>query len=397
MTDTDLCLSDFDYRLPPERIAQSPARPRDASRLMVLPRGGPIAHHRFHELPDLLAPGDLLVVNDTRVIPAAFTARRTSGSRIEGCFLRVLEGGLWEVLLAGRGRLKQGEQITLVDAADRPRAEIELAGRGDGGTWHVRPPQGAEALALLAQVGRPPLPPYIHRDESTDPPPPDRDDYQTVYARYDGAVAAPTAGLHFTAGVLARLAARGIERATVTLHVGLGTFQPVRVERLVDHIMHEEYLEVPAETADRVNRARAEGRRVVAVGTTTVRALESAAGGAVPFSGRSEKGTVPLGSEGDSPHFETARNGDSPLTRNGDSPPGPATLQPMSGWTRLFIRPPYRFRVVDAMLTNFHLPRTTLLVMVSAFAGRERVLAAYAEAIRQGYRFYSYGDAMFIV
>ena len=378
----DILLSQFDYALPPHRIAQEPARPRDASRLMVLDRrSGAMAHHRFHELPQLLDPRDLLVLNDTRVIPAAFTARRATGACIEGIFLRALDGGLWEVLLAGRGRLKMGEVLTLSEArpdkpavaharggsGDPPRSPSgELRGgspdpprvclvcRGEGGVWHVRPPAGVEPAELLERIGRPPLPPYIHRkDEGDERAAADRADYQTIYARRDGAVAAPTAGLHFTPRVLDGLDARGIERAFVTLHVGLGTFHPVRAERLADHRMHEEFAQIPPDAAERINRARAEGRRIVAVGTTTVRALESAA---------DEKG-VRAGSQ----------------------------------WTRLFIRPPYRFRAVDAMLTNFHLPRTTLLVMVSAFAGRERVLAAYQEAIRAGYRFYSYGDAMLIV
>ena len=385
MPDADLRLSDFEYDLPPERIAQQPARPRDAARLLVLDRQtGATEHRRFHDLPDLLLPRDLLVVNDTRVIPAAFTARRATGARIEGCFLRVvhgelggvgeqvkgsgaeqqglltpafltpaIQGPLWEVLLAGRGRIRAGETLALVDAGGEERACIELVSRGEGGTWHVRPPAGVEPVALLAQVGRPPLPPYIHREGVADARAgADRDDYQTVFARVDGAVAAPTAGLHFTPRVLETLASRGIERVAVTLHVGLGTFRPVRCERLADHAMHEEYLEVSPAAAAHINQARSEGRRVVAVGTTTVRALESAAG------------------EGG--------------------------VQPGGRWTRLFIRPPYRFRVVDAMVTNFHLPRTTLLVMVSAFAGRDRILAAYAEAVREGYRFYSYGDAMLI-
>jgi S-adenosylmethionine:tRNA ribosyltransferase-isomerase len=377
-----LRLSQFDYELPAARVAQEPARPRDSSRLMVLRRaGGAVAHHLFHELPDLLSPGDLVVLNDARVIPAAFTARRATGARVEGVFLRVLDGGLWEVLLSGRGRLKVGETIALVGPArvppavspDVPRTggkrerraspeplrqgaacEIVLAARGAGGVWHVRPPQGVEAMALLARVGRTPLPPYIRRGGAADGrAKADVEDYQTVYARRRGAVAAPTAGLHFTPGVLGRLDARGIERTFVTLHVGLGTFQPVRAERVADHRMHEEYAEIPAEATDRINRALAGGRRIVAVGTTTVRALESAAGtGAVQAGGR---------------------------------------------WTRLFIYPPYRFRVVGAMVTNFHLPRTTLLMMVSAFAGRERILAAYREAVRAGYRFYSYGDAMLII
>jgi S-adenosylmethionine:tRNA ribosyltransferase-isomerase len=376
--DGDGLLAQFDYELPPDLIAQEPARPRDASRLMVLDRrSGAIAHRRFHELPELLGPRDLLVLNDTRVIPAAFTARRATGARIEGIFLRALDGGLWEVLLAGRGRLKMGETLSLVDpqGADAsggesggpPRpASGELRGasadppgvclvcRGEGGVWHVRPPAGVEPAELLGRIGRPPLPPYIRRKgEADDRAAADRDDYQTIYARRDGAVAAPTAGLHFTPRVIEGLDARGIERVFVTLHVGLGTFQPVRAERLADHRMHEEHAHVSPEAAERINRARAEGRRIVAVGTTTVRALESAA---------DEQG-----------------------------------VRAGSRWTRLFIRPPHRFRVVDAMLTNFHLPRTTLLVMVSAFAGRERILAAYREAIRAGYRFYSYGDAMLIV
>jgi len=351
-------LSDFDYRLPPDRIAQEPARPRDASRLLVLDRAsGETAHRRFRDLPDLLRPTDLLVLNDTRVIPAAFTARRSSGGRIEGCFLRRIDDHLWEVLLAGRGRIREGESLDVLDAEGQAAAGITLVERGEAGVWHVRPPQGADPVALLAAVGRPPLPPYIRRSGAGDPRmAADFADYQTVYARRDGAVAAPTAGLHFTRRVLDRLDARGIERVTVTLHVGLGTFQPVRAERVADHRMHEEFLEVSAEAAGCISGARAAGRRVVAVGTTTVRVLESLA-------------------EGD--------------------PPG--RVRAAREWTRLFIYPPHEFRITDAMLTNFHLPRTTLLMMVSAFAGRRRVLAAYAEAVREGYRFYSYGDAMLIV
>lgn len=354
MSDADLKISDFDYHLPTDRIAQSPARPRDSSRLMVLDRRtGAIAHRCFYDLPDLLRPTDLLVVNDTRVIPAAFTARRASGARVEGIFLRVLADGLWEVLLLGRGRLREGHDVALVDAAGAERAPLALVGRGEGGSWHVRPPPGTDAMRLLAEVGRPPLPPYIRRKgDAAALAAGDREDYQTLYARRDGAVAAPTAGLHFTPRVFERLAARGIGRVAITLHVGVGTFQPVRVERLADHRMHEEFAEVSAEAAGEINRARAEGRRIVAVGTTTVRALESAAGG-----------------EG---------------------------VQAGERWTGIFIRPPHEFRAVDALVTNFHLPRSTLLVLVSAFAGRERILAAYAEAMREGYRFYSYGDAMLI-
>ena len=349
-----LRVADFDYALPPEAIAQEPARPRDTSRLMALERAtGAVAHHRFHELPDLLRPDDLLVLNDTRVIPAQFTARRQTGSRIEGCFLRVLEAGRWEVLLSGRGRIREGETLHIVDAADVSRAAIRLEGRGERGVWTVRPGEAMDAVALLESVGRPPLPPYIRRLRGDARTACDRTDYQTVYARRAGAVAAPTAGLHFTDRVLAGLDARGIERVTVTLHVGLGTFQPVHADRPADHEMHEEMLEVSETAAEAMNRAAREGRRIVAVGTTTVRTLESVA---------APDGTVRSGREG----------------------------------TRLFIYPPHAFRVVGAMVTNFHLPRTTLLMMVSAFAGREHVLAAYREAVRQGYRFYSYGDAMLI-
>jgi S-adenosylmethionine:tRNA ribosyltransferase-isomerase len=349
-------LSDFDYRLPPERIAQEPVRPRDASRLMVLDRaGGGVRHRRFCDLPDLLAPDDLVVLNDTRVIPAAFTAQRVSGGRIEGCFLRDLGEGTWEVLLSGRGRLREGEALDLAAESGGPAGRLTLLGRGEAGVWHVRPPPGTDTMALLWRVGRPPLPPYIRR-RGADPARrrADRDDYQTIYARHDGAVAAPTAGLHFTPAVLDALAARNIERTFITLHVGLGTFQPMRSERLAEHRMHAEAFEVSAEAAAKVAAARVRGGRVVAVGTTTVRAMESAATGA-------------------------------------------RGVEAGAGWTDLFIRPPFEFRVADALVTNFHLPRTTLLAMVCAFAGRERVLAAYEEAIREGYRFYSYGDAMLIL
>jgi S-adenosylmethionine:tRNA ribosyltransferase-isomerase len=355
MAGAEANLSDFDYQLPPDRIAQEPARPRDAARLLVLDRGtGAVAHRRFGELPDLLRPDDLVVLNEARVIPAAFTARRASGARIEGCFLCALEGGEWEVLLKGRGRLRPRETLGLVDAAGDVRAEVELTERGEGGVWRVRPRGDVEPLALLEAIGRPPLPPYIRRSGPDDPRLRlDRADYQTVYARRDGAVAAPTAGLHFTPAVLARLAERGIESARVTLDVGLGTFQPIRALRLAEHRMHEEHFEISAESAAAIHRARAAGRRVVAVGTTTVRALESAVEGGGVREARER--------------------------------------------TRLFIYPPYRFRVVGALVTNFHLPRTTLLALVCAFAGREHILAAYAEAIRAGYRFYSYGDAMLIL
>jgi len=355
MPDAEARLSDFDYDLPPDRIAQEPAQPRDASRLLVLDRRtGGLDHRRFHELPDLLCQGDLLVLNDTRVIPAAFTARRATGSRIEGCFLRFLPGDVWEVMLAGRGRIREGETLALADVEGREAGAIELIGRVEPGVWHVREMSGTDPLRVLARVGRPPLPPYIRRTGPDDPrAAADREAYQTVYARHNGAVAAPTAGLHFTQRVFEGLDRRGVERVCLTLHVGLGTFQPIRSESLADHRMHEEYFEIPGPCAERISRARADGRRVIAVGTTVVRALESAASAGGVRAAR-----------------ET---------------------------TCAFIYPPYAFQVVDGLVTNFHLPRTTLLALVCAFARRDRVLAAYEAARREGYRFYSYGDAMLIL
>jgi len=355
MADAGAKLSDFDYDLPPERIAQEPVHPRDASRLLVLDRRtGRVEHRRFRELPDLLRAGDLLVLNDTRVMPAALTARRKTGSRIEGCFLRALPEGMWEVLLAGRGRLREGETLILLGADGREASHLDLVQRAEPGVWHVREASGGDPLEVLRRVGRVPLPPYIRRTGSDDPRAGDDcQTYQTIYARRDGAVAAPTAGLHFTEQVFEGLRQKGVEHTAVTLHVGLGTFQPIRSERLADHAMHEEYFEVGEEAATQITRARAEGRRVVAVGTTVVRALESAA----------------------------AEGG----------------LRPMRAWTRVFLYPPCEFRVVDGLVTNFHLPRTTLLALVCALAGREQVLAAYEEAKREAYRFYSYGDAMLIL
>ena len=395
MPDAGPRLSDFDYRLPPERIAQGPARPRDASRLLVLDRAiGGVSHRRFRDLPDLLAPGDLVVLNDTRVLRAAFSARRGSGGRVGGCFLRDLGGGLWEVLLAGRGRLRQGETLDLLTDDGRPAGRLALVGRAEGGVWHVRPPDGAEAMDLLRRIGRPPLPPYIRRSGAADPRRrTDPADYQTVYARRSGAVAAPTAGLHFTPQVLNRLAARGIERAFITLHVGLGTFQPIRSARLGEHRMEAEYFAIGGEAAGRIEAARAAGRRIVAVGTTTVRALESWAAGDFGPASRAAAGRPPGRPPTEAPAWPRGEPLP-PASPRGEAPPPAA---PASGWTRLFIYPPFAFRLVGALLTNFHLPRTTLLALVCALAGRERVLAAYGEAVREGYRFYSYGDAMLIV
>ncbi len=341
----------FDYTLPPELIAQRPADRRDESRLLVLRRTtGCVAHHRFGELPDLLRAGDLLVLNDTRVIPARLCLRRKSGSRIEGLFLKEADGGRWTVMLRGRGRIREGEVLDVEGAEGQALRLCESLGEG---AWAVAPEPVVPAMDLLERAGRSPLPPYIRRkDPDADLEALDRRRYQTVFAREPGAVAAPTAGLHFTPEVFRALEARGVERTTLTLHVGLGTFKPVATEQVERHRMHAERFRVPPAAAEAIRSARNEGRRVIAVGTTVVRVLES-------------------------------------LVRRGG-------LVPTEGETDLFIYPAFEFHVVDGLVTNFHLPRSTLLMLVSAFAGREFLLRAYEEAVARQYRFYSYGDACLI-
>ncbi len=352
-----LTADDFDYFLPPERIAQHPLAERDRSRLMVLRRGaGRIEHRVFAELPDLLTPGDLLVLNDTRVVPARFFCRRVTGGRVEGLFLREIESGRWEALLKRAGRCGVGERLTLLGAGE---AELELLESSGQGRWTiaVRPP--VPAVELLERVGAVPLPPYIRREQHPGDAA-DREEYQTVYANRPGAAAAPTAGLHFTDRLMERLDQAGVETASVTLHVGPGTFAPVKTDRLDAHEMHAEWYELTALTAGRLNDARRAGRRIVAVGTTSVRVLESACD-------------------------------------------AEATFRPRTGWTDIFIYPPHRFRAVDALITNFHLPRSTLVMLVAAFCspggtdGVATILDAYRTAVEAGYRFYSYGDAMLIV
>ena len=338
---------DFDYHLPEDRIAQRPA-PRGASRLLLLDRGrSGVEHRAVAELADLLEPGDLLLLNDTRVIPARLHARRPTGRRFELLLLRPLDAEAWESLLRPAGRARPGERLLLADGGE----VVPVEPRGEG-RWRVRF-EPALTLDRLDGVGEPPLPPYISRPEGATPS--DRRDYQTVYAAEPGAVAAPTAGLPFTRELLDEIASRGVELAYLTLHVGLGTFRPVTAERVAEHRMHEEWYRFSEATAAAVNRALGQGRRVVCVGTTSVRALE---GALAAGSGRVVAGDA---------------------------------------WTDLFITPGYRFRGVGALLTNFHLPRSTLLMLVSALAGRERVLEAYREAVASGYRFYSYGDAMLIL
>ena len=344
-------VAQFDYALPPDRIAQEPAEPRDAARLLVLdPRSGAREDARVRDLPRLLRAGDCLVVNDTRVLPARLFGRIAGMERDAEVLLLHPVGPRdddWAALLRPARRCPVGTILVLADGA----ARATVIAREEQGRARVRLDGAGSVQAFLEAHGVPPLPPYIRRYRK--PGGEDWARYQTVYADRPGAVAAPTAGLHFTGALLAALEARGVELHRVTLHVGPGTFRPVRAERVADHRVEAERFEVCEATATAVGRARREGRRVVAVGTTTVRVLETVA--------------APDGS-----------------------------VAPGAGWTDLTIVPGHRFRAVDALLTNFHLPRSSLLLLVSAFAGRERVLDAYAHAVAAGYRFYSYGDAMLL-
>ncbi|WP_428420962.1 tRNA preQ1(34) S-adenosylmethionine ribosyltransferase-isomerase QueA [Methylibium sp.] len=340
--------ADFDFALPPELIAQHPAPERSGSRLLD-GRGDAPLDRRFRELPALLAPGDLLVFNDTRVIKARLYGHKASGGSVEALVERVLPGTheVWAHLRASKSP-KPGSRVRFAGRDAHAAFDAEVLGRcgPDGSLFHLRLP--GEPFALLERHGHVPLPPYITHTDDAD----DERRYQTVFARRPGAVAAPTAALHFDADVLAALQARGVGSASVTLHVGAGTFQPVRVENLAEHRMHSEWFELPQATVDAVARTHREGGRIVAVGTTTLRALESAARGGALRAG--------------------ARD------------------------TDIFITPGFEFRVVDRLLTNFHLPRSTLMMLVCAFAGFDRIRALYAHAIRERYRFFSYGDAMLL-
>ncbi len=339
-------LAAYDYALPPSAIAQEPARERDGARLLTLDRTtGARAHRAIRALPELLRPGDLVVLNATRVVPARLRGEKATGGRAEALLLaRAAEPGRFEALVRARGRLRVGQKLRFVRGARAEEAEIAGV-LGDGRVW-LQFAAGADPYAL----GEMPLPPYIARKS---PDARDAERYQTVFARVPGSVAAPTAGLHLTQSLLAAIRERGARTAEVILHIGIGTFRPLCEADLVAGALHAERYELPAETARAIAETRARGGRVVAIGTTSARVLESCADGA--------GGAVPS-----------------------------------AGETRLFLSPGARFRVVDALLTNFHLPRSSLLLLVAAFAGREHVLAAYREAVSLGYRFYSYGDAMWI-
>ncbi|HEU5317046.1 MAG TPA: tRNA preQ1(34) S-adenosylmethionine ribosyltransferase-isomerase QueA [Chloroflexota bacterium] len=334
---------DFDYHLPPELIAQTPVEPRDASRLLVIHRdSGQLEHRRFREIGEFLRPGDLLIANDSRVLPGRLFARKPTGGRVELLLLRELPDGRWESLARPANRLHPG-QLLLFDNGGVDTAEV--GERTESGAIALR--FTVPASEILARHGHVPLPPYIKA------PLGDPERYQTVYGRVAGSAAAPTAGLHFTPALMEALAERGVGFGFVTLHVGLDTFRPVQAERVADHQMHAELVVVPDQTAAAIRAARAAGGRIVAVGTTAVRSLESWAA---------------AGGEGG-----------------------------WSGWTRLFIYPGYVFRAVDALITNFHLPRSTLLMLVSAFASRALMRRAYDEAIAREYRFFSFGDATLIL
>jgi len=365
-----MLVSDFDYELPPELIAQEPAADRaDARMLHLIRTSGELRDRTFRDFPDLLRPDDLVVFNNTRVFPARLFGHR-SGARAQPVsarnpasrdFLRgkveVLltkqvssDPPVWQALVHPGRKIGIGERLSLGTAGE---LEAEVVGRGTFGerTLQFQAANTTDFFNAIERIGHVPLPPYIDRPDRSA----DRDRYQTVYARERGSVAAPTAGLHFTPEILARMDARGIERVEITLHVGLGTFQPVRVERVEEHRLHSEWYSISEDAATRINRAHYSRRRIVAVGTTTVRTLE--------FTARSS---------------------------------ADAEIRAQTGEADLFIYPGYEFRIVGALLTNFHLPRSTLLMLAAAFAGRERVLAAYQHAVKQRYRFYSYGDCMFI-
>lgn len=344
--DSVMLKSDYYFELPQELIAQDPLEERTSSRLLVLDkRTGAVSHHGFREIGEFLRPGDCLVLNDTKVIPARLLGEREgTGAHVELLLLKRRSGDVWETLVRPGKKCRPGTRLTFGDGL----LKAEILDTVEEGNRLVRFDYEGILEEVLDRLGEMPLPPYItHKLQ-------DRNRYQTVYAKHEGSAAAPTAGLHFTKELLGRLEGKGIGIAYVTLHVGLGTFRPVKEENVLEHHMHTEHYEVSREAADTINRTKAQGGRIVCVGTTSCRTLESAAG---------EDGLV----------------------------------RPCSGDTDIFIYPGYRFRVLDALITNFHLPESTLIMLVSALAGREHVLAAYEEAVRERYRFFSFGDAMLIV
>ncbi len=344
----------LNYHLPPELIAQQPVTARSNSRLLVLNRtSGELIDSRFSKIADFLLPGDCLVLNDTKVLPARFFARRTSKGKFEGLFLAEDEPGIWQVILKGTRKLTAGQTIYLKDKSQKDFCSTQILDKSAEGVCKLKLLAKEDTQTILGKIGFPPLPPYIKRGTDLHQAQIDKKRYQTVYARYSGAIAAPTAGLHFTDKLMDQLKNSQVSFAYVTLHIGTGTFKPITAENVEQHKMHSERFSIDDENAKIINAAKQEGRRITAVGTTSARTLE----------------TVAVNSR----------------------------LQAASGTTDLFIRPGYKFKIVDAMITNFHLPRSTLLALVAAFAGLENIMRAYRHAIDQRYRFYSYGDAMLII
>ncbi|MCJ7728575.1 MAG: tRNA preQ1(34) S-adenosylmethionine ribosyltransferase-isomerase QueA [Sedimentisphaerales bacterium] len=343
----------LDYYLPEELIAQQPAARRSDSRLLVLERrDGRLTDSRFADIGEFLREGDCLVLNDTKVLAARFFARRKTGGKLEGLFLEQPDKGVWEVMLKGLGKVKAGERIRLKDIHGEDFCCAEVVEKKGEGKCVLMVETDGPAEKSLERIGFAPVPPYIKRDADLRQAVKDKERYQTVYARQPGAVAAPTAGLHFTKELIGQLESGGIKVAYITLHVGEGTFKPVTAERIEGHEIHPERFSIDVRNTRIINEAKEKGGRIIAVGTTSVRAIETVAAG--------------------------------------------SRIQANSGQTRLFITPGYRFKMVDAMVTNFHLPRSTLLALVAAFAGLDTVLAAYRHAVEERYRFYSYGDAMLI-
>ncbi|MDO4392797.1 MAG: tRNA preQ1(34) S-adenosylmethionine ribosyltransferase-isomerase QueA [Bacillota bacterium] len=346
-------ITDFDYNLPEELIAQKPADKRDSSRLLVVHRdSGKIEHKHFYDIIDYLNPGDLMVLNNSKVLPARiFGEKEGTGAKVEFLLIKRIEGDRWETMVRPGRRLKPGDSVIF---SQSPLMRARIIEYGDDGTRIVEFEYEGIFMERLEEIGSMPLPPYIERSSEED----DKDRYQTVYCRDEGSVAAPTAGLHFTKELLKRIQEKGVEIAYVTLHVGIGTFRPVKVDKVEDHSMHFEEYHISEESAQAINRAKASGRRIISVGTTSTRTVESAA------------------------HY--------------DEKLGCMQVEAGSGSTGIFIYPGYEFKIIDSLVTNFHLPKSTLLMLISALYDREKILEVYEEAIEERYRFFSYGDAMFI-
>ena len=351
----------LNYDLPTELIAQQPSGIRSDSRLLVFNRSsGELIDSRFSRLGDFLSSGDCLVLNDTKVLPAKFFCRRKTGGKIEGLFLAETAAGVWEVMLKGAGKLRTGEIIYLRSSTKQDFCRAVLLEKNSEGKCRLKLEAEAGLNTILGEIGFPPLPPYIKRTDDPVAAQKDALRYQTVYARYNGAIAAPTAGLHLTKQLINQLKTAGISFAYITLHIGMGTFKPITADELEQHQIHREQFSLDEENARLINTAKEKGRRIVAVGSTSVRTLETIVH------------RTPYGAAG-------------------------YQIVPAGGTTSLFIKPGYKFRFVDAMVTNFHLPKSTLLALVAAFVGLDNILAAYSHAIKQRYRFYSYGDAMLIL